>query len=212
MADKDGWKHSFLRRHWSDTVLAVAALFVSAVSLWVGIRTENANEQLVAASTWPFLQISVDNATPEGVPFLKFNVINSGVGPAKIESFEVFWKGRAYRSSKQLLRDCCGFKSRGGLVQPVSDKRTRLLTGTVQGFVLRAGETESFILYPLHEDDVKEWNALDQARKDITYRICYCSALNECWRNVLYSDLSKAGQLQPAPVKSCPMPLVAYTN
>ena len=50
----DGQHRGFMQRHWSDTVLAVAALFVSAVSLWVGIRTENANEELVAASSWPF--------------------------------------------------------------------------------------------------------------------------------------------------------------
>ncbi len=139
-----GW---FGRRHWSDTALAVAALFVSAVSLWVGIRTEEANEQLVAASTWPFLQVSIDNATPQGVPYLKFSVVNSGVGPAKIESFELFWKGRPYASSKQLLSDCCGLKSHGGPVEPVSDNHTRLLTGTVQGFVLRSGEPESFIMF-----------------------------------------------------------------
>src|ERR1700754_3760378 len=147
MAGEDGF---FGRRHWSDTALAVAALFVSAVSLWVGIRTEDANEKLVAASTWPFLQIGVDNSTPEGVPFLKFSVINSGVGPATIESFELFWKGRPYRSSGQLLRQCCGLKSRGGPILPLGDKRTRLMTGTVQGIVLRPGEPEAFIMYPLN--------------------------------------------------------------
>ena len=171
----------FARRHWSDTALAIAALFVSAVSLWVGIRTELANEQLVAASTWPFLQVNIDNATPEGVPYLKFRVVNSGVGPATIETFELFWKDKPYASATKLLRDCCGFKTRGGPVQPADDRHTRLLTGTVQGFVLRSGESEAFILYPLNEDNVREWNALNRAKSDMTYRICYCSVLNECW-------------------------------
>ncbi|MBV9991536.1 MAG: hypothetical protein JOZ72_09605 [Alphaproteobacteria bacterium] len=199
------------RRHWSDTAIAVAALFVSAVSLWVGIRTESANEQLVAASTWPFLQMGVDNSTPEGVPFLKFQVVNSGVGPARIESFELFWKGKPFASSKQLLHACCGFKSRGGPIKPLGDQHTRLLTGTVQGIVLRSGESEAFIMYALNQDNMTEWNALDRARRDITFRVCYCSVLNECWRNTLYSDLAHPGQLRPE-VKVCPVPAVAYTN
>ena len=202
----------FVRRHWSDTLFAVAALFVSAVSLWVGIRTESANEELVAASTRPLIQIGIDNATPEGVPYIKFNAINAGVGPALIKSFELFYKGRPYRSGPQLLKDCCGFKSTGGLVKPITDKHTRLLTGTVQGMVVRAGDQESFIMLPLNDDNIVEWNALNAARKDITYRVCYCSVLNECWRAHLNSDLAAPGQLDPARVKECPVPAVAYTR
>lgn len=209
MTDGQGF---FGRRHWSDTVLAVAALFVSAVSLWVGIRTEQANEELVAASTWPFLQIGVDNSTPEGVPFLKFAVNNTGVGPARIESFELFWKGKPYATSKQLLGDCCGLKSHGGPIAPLGDQRTRLMTGTVQGIVLRAGEPEAFIMYPLNQDNVKEWNALNRARADMSFRLCYCSVLNECWLNTLYSDLAHPGQLRPERVEACPVPKVAYVN
>src|SRR5215471_15741962 len=100
----EGQRPGFLQRHWSDTVIAVAALFVSAVSLWVAIRTENANEQLVTASTWPFEQVVVSNADPDTSLNLKFQVTNAGVGPAKIESFELFWKGKPYRSGNQLLR------------------------------------------------------------------------------------------------------------
>jgi hypothetical protein len=205
-------KKSFMRRHWTDTLFAVAALFVSAISLWVGIRTEDANEKLVAASTWPFLQIGVDNATPEGVPYLKFNVINTGVGPAKIESFEVFWKGKPFRSGRDLLKACCGLKPPGGLLRTNDDGRTRLLTGTVQGIVLRSGDTEMFIGYPLKDDNVKEWNALNDARPQITYRVCFCSVLDACWRNALTGDLSVRGQLHPEQVKTCPVPPVPYTE
>jgi len=101
---------SFMRRHWTDTLFAAAALFVSAVSLWVGIRTEDANEKLVAASTWPFVQMQVNNATPEGMPELRFDAVNTGVGPAKVMSFEVFWNGRAFHTGKELVTACCGLK------------------------------------------------------------------------------------------------------
>ncbi len=59
---------------------------------------------------------------------------------------------------------------------------------------------------------MKEWNALNKAKDAMTYRICYCSVLNECWRNDLYSDLAHPGQLHPTPVKACPLPTVAFIN
>lgn len=200
-----------MQRHWSDTALAVAALFVSAVSLWVAIRTEDANEQLVAASTWPFLQIQVSNADPDAKLDLQFQVVNTGVGPAKIQSFELFWKGRPYRGATQLLRDCCGYKEVRATL-PEAKNHTPLIKGSVQGIVLRAGEQENFIHYVLGSDNLTVWNALDKAREQMTYRICYCSVLDQCWRAELRSELYMPGQLHPNSVKECPLPEVAYTR
>ncbi|MGN6514739.1 MAG: hypothetical protein ACTHLR_02740 [Rhizomicrobium sp.] len=200
---------SFMRRHWTDTLFAVAALFVSAISLWVGIRTENANEQLVSASTWPFLQVQVSNADPDTKLDLKFEVLNTGVGPAKIESFEVFWKGKPYRSALELMRACCGYVPVKA-TSPEAKAVTPLATGTVQGIVLRPGDTEAFIHYPLGGDNLAVWSALDKARDQMTFRICYCSVLNECWRNKVHSQLYIPGQLHPERVKTCPVPAVAY--
>jgi hypothetical protein len=136
----------FFHKRVADIVIAVVALFVSAISLWVGIRTENANEKMVSASTWPFLQVQISNATTDAKPDLQFQVINAGVGPAMIESFELFWKGKPYRSARQLLADCYGF--RDVLATSAAAKsHTPLLTGTVQGIVLRAGETRD--VHPL---------------------------------------------------------------
>ncbi|HEY5338970.1 MAG TPA: hypothetical protein VIJ85_12255 [Rhizomicrobium sp.] len=56
------------------------------------------------------------------------------------------------------------------------------------------------------------WNALDKAQRVITYRICYCSVLDECWLNTVTSQLSTPGQLTPKVVKTCPVPKVAYTQ
>ena len=209
MADKP--EHSFMRRHWTDTLFAVAALFVSAVSLWVGIRTEDANEQLVAASTWPFLQVQISNADTNGHPDLQFSVVNTGVGPAKIESFEVFWKGKPFRTGNELVQACCGYRVIKA-TSPEGKDHTQLLRGTVQGIVLPAGQNEMFIHYPLGPDNLTEWNALNAAREDMSYRICYCSALDKCWMSELRAELYMPGQLHPQQVKTCPVPKVSYTQ
>jgi hypothetical protein len=198
-------------RHWSEIALAVAALFVSAVSLWVAIRTEDANEKLVAASVWPFLQVQVSNADPDTKLDLIFEVVNTGVGPAKIESFELFYKGKAYTSGNQLLGDCCGYRVVKA-TSPDAKNHTPLATGTVQGIVLRAGDKEDFIRYKLGSDNLAVWSALNETRDQISYRICYCSVLNECYRGELRSELYFPGQLHPEKVKACPAPAVAYTK
>ena len=97
---------------------------------------------------------------------------------------------------------------------PEAKNHTPLLTGTVQGIVLRAGEKEDFIRYKLGDDNLAVWNALDNARDRISYRICYCSVLNECWRSEFpgRSELYFPGQLHPERVQACPVPAVAYTN
>jgi hypothetical protein len=199
------------KRHWSDTVMAVAALFVSAISLWVAIRTEQANEELVAASTWPFLQVQVSNADADAKLDLQFQVVNTGVGPAKVESFELFWKGKPYPSSAALLAACCSYREVKA-TSPEAKSHTPLLKGTVQGIVLRAGEAETFIRYRLGDDNLAVWSALDKARESMRYRICYCSVLDQCWRSELSAELYIPGQLHPEPVKSCPVPKVGYTK
>lgn len=200
---------SFMRRHWTDTLFAAAALFVSAISLWVGIRTEDANEKLVASSTWPFLQIQISNANPDGKLDLHFQVVNTGVGPATVESFELFWKGKPYRSGNELLKACCGFKVIKA-TSPEAKGHTPLTTGSVQGIVLRPGETEEFIRYPLNADNLTVWNKLDNVRDQFSYRVCYCSVLRDCWLADLKSELYLPGQLHPQKIKTCPVPPVAY--
>ncbi|HEY4115721.1 MAG TPA: hypothetical protein VGM17_16820 [Rhizomicrobium sp.] len=199
------------RRHWTDTLFAVAALFVSAVSLWVGIRTETANEQLVAASSWPFLQVQISNADANAKLDLQFSVENTGVGPAKVETFEVFWNGKPFRSAAELLGACCGYKVVPA-TSPDAKNHTPLITGTVQGAVLRPGEPKTFIHYALNADNLAVWKKLDKAREQMSYRVCYCSVLNDCWRNVLRSELYFPGQLHPEKARTCPVPVVAYTK
>lgn len=205
-----GFRRIFHKRV-TDIVIAVAALFVSAISLWVGVRTESANEQMVSASTWPFLQVQISNADTNAKLDLQFMVVNTGVGPAKIESFEVFWKGKPYRSAAELMAACCGYKVVLA-TSPDAKNHTPLLVGTVQGIVMRPGDTETFIHYPMNADNRDVWTKLDNAREQMTYRICYCSVLNECYRSELVSELYVRGHLHPEEVSSCPVPPVAYAK
>jgi hypothetical protein len=207
MAERD--EHPVRRRLWTDTLLGVAALFVSAVSLWIGTRTEQANEHLVAASSWPYLYVESSDANPDGAKVIHMDVVNAGVGPAKAETFEVFWNGKAWPSPYALVKACCRYTEVGPATDP-SPKRTEMLEGGVQGTVIRAGETRNFVTITLASDDEDVWNALDRARQTMSYRVCYCSVLDECWIGNFRGVLPLADQLRPQRVKTCPTPKTPF--
>ncbi len=90
-------------RFWFDLFAATTAVFVSVVSLFVAMRGEETQPGLLAANSWPFIQLSENR----NLDVAMFDVENAGVGPAKIMSFEVFYKGHPVDSAYDLLSRCC---------------------------------------------------------------------------------------------------------
>jgi len=189
------------RRHWVEYAATFVGLIVAVISLWVAIATERANQKMVdanyrmvAAASWPYLQMNSGNNS-EGKRAIVLTLENAGVGPAKIQTFEVFWRGKAYASSWALLNDCC-----------VMDGPKHFITGTlpVTGKVLRAGEERPLFRLDATPETEAMWKAFDRVRQtELTYRACYCSVFDECW-------ISELGKLNTTPVKACPKPKTPY--
>ena len=196
-------------RHWLEYVSTAVAVIVSLVSLWVAIGSENANRQMVAASSWPILGVGGGNLGSNGEAIISLEVVNSGVGPAKIRSFEVFYKGMPMASTATLMHACCDRSFKEQSPEAPQALKTAMVTGKIAGTVIRAGESVAFIRYALGSDNAAAWHALDKARKhDIKYRICYCSVFDECWIN----DTKNHDQLDPTPGSLCPVPKAPYTE
>jgi hypothetical protein len=164
---------------------------------------------MVEASSWPLLEVDSSNVDDKGNSVLLFRVSNTGVGPAKIRSFEVFYKGRAVTGAVSLIRDCC----KPDFTRPPpseDDARTGyFITAGIPGNVMRAGEQHYFIQMGLGTGNSAVWRALNIARNyDITYRICYCSVFDECWIN----SIKGRDQLDPERVDKCPVPPVPYVE
>jgi hypothetical protein len=188
---------------WVDMVVAFCALFVSVVSLGVAIvhgRTmetmAEANARLVSANSWPFLSYGAGVITTDGVPRLNMHVGNVGVGPAKIESAELIWKGVAYRSDRDFLKACCN-------LAPASQ---RFDSDLVSNTVLRGGVSIEFLGFS-QSTDPKVFEALKQAMlgPDLKLIVCYCSIFDDCWKG----DLTTLS-LTPPRVKSCDQPKVLF--
>ena len=179
--------------HWLDLTLALCAMLVSVVSLIVAVRHGATMEGLVAANSWPFLTYSTDNEDPEGRHRITLKVINAGVGPARIQTFELWWHDQPMTSAADLLERCCGLKDKPG----PGEGSLRLLIGAVAPTVLRAGDTEEFISLERLEENSDAWQRLNAARMEIRMRVCYCSVFDECWVTDLRQNVPKR-------VSSCP--------
>jgi len=196
------------RRHWLEYVATGAALFISAVSLWVAIGTMDANNKMVAAASWPFLQIDTSDGLPDGTEVMRFDVSNAGVGPAIVQTFETQLDGKPVKSSAELLARCCGFdpkKPRPVIVnQPQIGSWT---TGTIAQSVIRAGEMREFFRLVKTDKNDRTYQILKKAvaERRLLARACWCSVFNECWQGSFIG-------LKAERVDTCAVPAVPYSQ
>ena len=190
-------------RHWADFAIPGAALFISLISIFVAwhhgqVMRElvDQNAKLVQANSLPYLELGFSNATPTGSIRRRFFAINSGVGPAKIQSVEIRVDGRPVAGPDELLTACCG--------GPI---KTRLLTSTLLGRMLRAGDTITYLDFGKGSETETARRFIAAAKYDrVTLDLCYCSVFDECWTQ------SSSGTAQPPkPVKVCPVPKRQYS-
>lgn len=182
---------------WLDFALPLAALFVSFVSIYIAwhhgqVMKElvHQNEKLVEANSLPYLQINGSNGNGR----ITFYTTNEGVGPAKIVTAEVLVRDRPVQNLDQALRACCAKGAYSGI-----------LTSTLQGRMLRPGDTIPFIDLPITPANHQEALSLDAAwRSDqIVTRLCYCSVFEDCW-------VADSKNTNPAPVDRCVAPQLPY--
>ncbi len=189
-------------RFWFDFLAASAAIFISLVSLVIGIRGEGVQRELLAANSWPFMEVDEERRISGNNAAVVVNVRNEGVGPAKVMSFEVFYQGKPAGDATQLLQSCCGL--------PADTKAAHarmalgIGLGDVAGNVIRPDQSRTMISMDHRFADAGVFDAFDAHLSEITFRLCYCSILDRCW----ISDLRT---LKPAEVASCPVPAHAFS-
>jgi hypothetical protein len=191
-------------RRWLDLTLALSAMFVSIVSLAVAVHHGSAMDRLVAANSWPFLMYGTSNLDPQGNRRISLSIENAGVGPARIQTFEVWWQGQPVSNAPELLRRCCMTDSQ----TPIDSSTARalhLVIGQIASRVMRAGDVENFLTLELKDANADIWRRLDIARFQIKMRACYCSVFDECWQTDLV-------QTSATRIGSCPAAKVPFTQ
>lgn len=115
------------------------------------------------------------------------------MGPAKIETIELKWKGTAYRNASDFLKACCGYKP----------DPEHFDIGAVE--VLRAGDQKSLFGLNASPDNQTVRDRFDRARISpaMSLNVCYCSVFDECWK----ADIARL-TLQRDHVERCEPPAV----
>jgi len=188
---------------WLDLTLALCAMFISIVSLAVAVHHGIAMDRLVNANSWPFLTYRTDNEDAQGHRRISLKIENAGVGPARIETFEVWWQGQPVASAGELLRRCC-MTDPGAKIDPDTARSLNLTGGIIAPSVMRASGEQSFLGLELTEANAAIWHRLDVARMQVKMRACYCSVFDECWETDLWQTSTES-------LKSCPAVRVPFT-
>ncbi len=181
---------------WLDIVMGVCAVFISVISLVVSVehgrtmeKMVEQNQKLLAASTMPILMLTMESGQMNGHGHIRVHLKNAGVGPARIDRFEIKYKGVSYTNPTELLKACCAASL--AKVKEIDDVDS---TG-VSGAILPAREALTPVsIGPNAPQEV--FPALVAAEPQFSFNACYCSVLNECW----VTDFSRS---RPTAVGSC---------
>ena len=153
-----------------DLIMGALAVFLSGTSVFIAVRHGETMERLVAANSWPNLSYGTSNETDDlAKPEISFELKNTGVGPARIDSFELFYKNVPMAHTTDLLVACCGHG------------KYNFSESIVVGEVLPARESIKFLVWDPARNDPEKMLTLDHERLAVRVRACYCSVFDECW-------------------------------
>lgn len=199
---------------WFDIALGLGAMFVSVITLVIAVehgrtmeRMADANTRMVQANSWPFVDFSNHNLNERGSPEVRLVLTNEGIGPARIETFELWWREKSMSSPAQLLKACCTPDPGHQQADPV------ISLGLASPRILRAGEHVDFLSVGFTANGRETFEKFNRERNYIRTRVCYCSVFDECWVKEGGDDLLQKGQsklIRPDHVKACPVPAAAY--
>lgn len=147
-----------------DRITAISAVFIGLVAVAVSAYTAILQREQIRAQVWP--RLLMYNAGNAG----EFRIANKGVGPAMVRSVRVLVDGKPVTSWKQALE-------RLQLQDPDQGY------SSLSGLVLSAGEDIAYLKPSSRERFVE---IRKHAGKRLGIKLCYCSALNECWTTQTY--------------------------
>ncbi|MGB9108945.1 MAG: hypothetical protein WCC39_09685 [Telluria sp.] len=187
---------------WLDITLGVSATIVSLVSLWLGLHSAHSMEKLVAANSFPYLELMQSMSGQVPLPgdervrdVVEYELVNNGVGPARVEWVEMRFKGKPVADITALLDACCKADKYN------YDGLNR--RGNITGAFVRAGGSLKLFTWSEQNTANADFKALHRGMKDIEWSACYCSVFDECYQRSTESNKSEA-------VKQCTAPKVAF--
>lgn len=175
-------------------VIAVAAILVSVASFYVAYLTSQSEAQQVKAATWPYLQFEHGNFDePTATHRVSAVLLNSGVGPAMVKSFQISYQGTLYNSASDLMDACCSIPDAD--LGEGETYKIQYSTNIMAPRLIPAGGSITYLFARREWNDLRIYNALDRNRWDFEAQACYCSLLGDCYETDFKAE--------PREVKAC---------
>ena len=194
-------QHHHTGRTWLDVILGVSAVVISTVSLFLAVQHGKVMEKMVEASTWAYVQVGISTYIADQGKYSlhphRF-LDNKGVGPAKIESLEVFYLDVAQPSDQDLVRTL--------LHSTDKSRHFSFFHSDIVGGVLAAKEAVNFVDLGNDLYTPEEYETIRQELPKLNFRACYCSVFDEC----SIFDSREPMRSRQLPMKSCPVPAVPF--
>ncbi len=121
------------------------------------------------ASVWPYVAIGENDTQATNAEAFTWRVDNNGVGPAKIESVEVSFDGKPYKTWKELTATLIP-------TRPLHGSQT-----SINGTVLPASLNRETTVEMVKLTDPELARAFHDAKARFKIKICYCSVYDDCW-------------------------------
>jgi hypothetical protein len=188
--------HHHTGHRWLDITLAVSAVFISLLSLFLALQHGRVMEKMVEANTWAFVTVGFSDSDYDYTPHVRLIAVNKGVGPAQVVSLEVFYNGVAQAGAHALMN---------AMLKPSDPSRhQQILQSDVVGAVFSAKEELNFLDFNVKNFTPEEYATITREVSKLTFRVCYCSVLGEC------SVLDTAKSARPVAVKACSVPKTPF--
>ena len=159
----------------SDKIVAYSAMLTAVVALLVAIFELHENRKFQRLSVQPYLELS--NSNQDG--YQKF-LINTGLGPARIESVVVKVDEQRVFDWAQVVKNLTG-----------ESNVSILYSGVWTGRQLKAEEIVNLVR--VEQKDVAVKLFTNDQRLNIS--VCYCSIYQDCW--------IKVNSAKPLSVEQC---------
>lgn len=193
MSKKNG-KKQFLHMD-LDKITTFAVVVISLAALFVAWDQARIMRKQNEAEVWPLVkvQMSFDRSDDNHV---RLTLVNSGIGPALIENWQMRVEGKTIHDSNGIMTDLFPASLPRPKTYDISD---------IPGQVIPAGG-ERVVLdarWPYSETNNKGFAELERMVRNPTdpkadLAVCYCSVFETCWVERASWDTAR-----PAKVKSC---------
>ena len=203
-----------LQHRMIELIVAVSVVVISLACLFVAVYQGIVMDRTMKASVMPVIQVESGNIDDDRETWvMTINVKNTGLGPAEVRYFNMYWGGEIIHDTSVFIARCCLPEEipaderlpfvhdafRNGQLNLVFDNVRRRFLAPQEDIDYIAFDRPDATTQPLGH---ALWDSLDAVRHEMSYDVCYCSVFDDCW-------LARFPEHSREPVRQCIDPAIA---